>query len=105
MKGKRRKKRFSYNLRIRFLASFISMKIFVAVVLFCGLFYGFFFFLLFLFPHSLLLNPKFIFFKKSIWLLCYGSPHKAVPTLAEASKSYQMERVFLSEGASKLIKG
>lgn len=62
MKGKRRKKLFSSNLRIRFLASFISMKIFVAVVLFCGLFLFFIFFLLFLFPHSSLLNPKFIFF-------------------------------------------
>lgn len=36
--------------------------------------------------HSSLFKTKFICFKKSIWLLCYGSPHKASPTVLEATE-------------------
>lgn len=63
MKGKRRKKLFSSNLRIRFLSSFISMKIFVAVVLFCGLFlwvFFFFYFFCFLTVRYSILNLSFL---------------------------------------------
>jgi hypothetical protein len=52
------------------------------------------------FFHSSLFKPKFICFKKSIWLLCYGSPHKPAPTVPEAIKSYQMERVSNEDTAS-----
>lgn len=72
------------------------MKIFVVLFCFVDFFNDSFLFTFFS-PHSSLLKPKFIFFKKSIWLLCYGSPHKAMPTVPEASKSYQIEGVS-SEG-------
>lgn len=74
---------------------FLSVPRIVCFASFCG-----FFLMILFFFHSSLFRPKFICFKKSIWLLCYGSPHKAAPTVPEATKSYQTEWISKERTAS-----